>query len=297
MHLPEGWPPGIGLTVMESVDSTNAEAVRHAGRVAEPHWFIARHQTAGRGRRGRPWQSRAGNLAASLLMRPSEAPARAALRSFVMAVALREAALAFTGRDDALTLKWPNDVLLCGRKLAGILLESAGTGDRLTHLVIGVGVNLATHPDPDDMVDAALPATDLRSAGGQAVAPMDFLAELARAYARWEERFAAHGFAPVRREWLRHAARLGQEITARTERETVRGVFRTVDEDGALVLGLDARADRDEGSGGRLARERRVAAAEIHFPAPAAGQDEERMQKGADLNGPSEERGRDAAGD
>lgn len=235
------WPAGTDRLILESVDSTMAEAARRAAAgAAGPLWIMARAQTAARGRRGRVWESPAGNFAATLLMRPSESPAQAGLRSFVAALALRDALAGLTGRGELLALKWPNDVLLSGRKLAGILLESAGQGAGLSHLAIGFGVNLAAAPPPGALEAGALAPASLAEATGVRVAPDALLAALAAAYDGWERRFQAQGFAPVRREWLAHAARLGEAITARTPRETLAGVFETVDETGALVLSTQA---------------------------------------------------------
>src|SRR6187431_982931 len=116
------WPAGVGREILETVDSTNAEALRRAeAGETGPLWLLARRQTAARGRRGRAWASPEGNFAASFLLRP---PGQPALRSFVAALGLHDAMVALTGRADLLALKWPNDVLLAGGKVAGILLET-----------------------------------------------------------------------------------------------------------------------------------------------------------------------------
>lgn len=230
------WPEGYGRRVLVQVDSTNAEAARIAGDLAGPEWILALRQTAARGRRGRAWANPEGNFAATLVMRPSETPDRVALRSFVAALALHDALAAVTGRAEALTLKWPNDVLLNGGKLAGILLESAGAGGRLSHFAIGIGVNLANAPETDEVEPGAVRPVCLRGETGVAVAPAAFLDLLAPAYARLEAQFVAFGFAPIREAWLARAARLGEVITARTGRETHEGTFQTVDEAGNLVL-------------------------------------------------------------
>ena len=128
------WPQGYGLHVLESVDSTLNEAARIAPDLAGPVWILAHRQTAGRGRRGRAWSDPKGNLAATLVMRPSGPPEAVAMRSFVAALALFDACVELTGRAEVFALKWPNDVLLNGGKLAGILLESAGQGAQLRHL-------------------------------------------------------------------------------------------------------------------------------------------------------------------
>ncbi len=197
-------------------------------RVADaPLWVLARRQTAAKGRRGRVWHMPAGNFAASLVMRPGDAPAQLALRSFVAALALRDALALHVA---ALALKWPNDVLLAGDKVAGILLESTGGA-----LIIGIGVNLAAAPAPDAVEPGALRPTALAD-HGVTVTPEDFLTPLAAAFAQWEARFVRDGFDPIRTAWLAHAARLGEQITARTPRDTFTGRFDTVDSAGNLVL-------------------------------------------------------------
>ncbi len=247
------WPPDHRREIHDRLDSTNAEAVRRAASDPGPVWILARAQTAARGRRGRAWATGEGDFAATLLMTPEGGPATAALRSFVAALALRQALAELTGRPALFSLKWPNDVLLSGAKLAGILLETAGPPFRL---VIGFGVNLAGAPDPRQLEETAMPPTSLAAATGRTVAPEALLDRLAPAFAHWEGRLATEGFAPVRAAWLGHAAGLGGTVTARMPRQTLSGRFETVDASGALVLATAA---------GRIA----IPAAEIHFGDPA----------------------------
>jgi BirA family biotin operon repressor/biotin-[acetyl-CoA-carboxylase] ligase len=221
---------------LDSVDSTNAEAVRRAETLSGPAWIIAAEQTGGRGRRGRPWSSPRGNLYATLVMRPNEPPESVALRSFAAALALREACVQITGLPEAFTLKWPNDVLLNGGKLAGILLESHGHAGAVRHLAIGIGVNLVASPDPGLIEAGAVRPVSLLEETGLRVTPEAFLDALAPAYARWEAVLQNEGFCPLRGEWLSHAARLGEVIRARTGVATREGVFETIDATGALVL-------------------------------------------------------------
>ncbi len=238
--------------VLPSVDSTNAEAARLASALAGPCWILGLEQTGGRGRRGRPWVSPKGNFYATLLMHPTEAPEIVALRSFVAALALRDALVALTGLPEAFQLKWPNDVLLNGGKLAGILLESAGHAARVGHLAIGIGVNLISAPDPASVEPGAVAPVSLLSETGLRVTPEAFLDRLAPAYARREATFVSEGFPPLREAWLAHAARLGEPIRARTGSRIDEGLFETVDASGALVL---------RQPGGRIA----IPAAEVFF--------------------------------
>ena len=248
----EPWPEGVARHALETVDSTNAMAARLAPSLTGPAWVLAAEQTAGRGRRGRPWSSPRGNFYASYVMHPAEPPEVVALRSFVAALALRDACVALTGLPQSFSLKWPNDVLLNGGKLAGILLESLGQGGRVQTLAIGIGVNLIGAPDPSEVEPGAVLPVSLLSETGLRITPQAFLDALAPAYARREASFARYGFAPTREAWLTHAARLGETIRARVGADLREGVFETVDPSGALVL-----KTRD----GRLA----IPAAEVFF--------------------------------
>ena len=230
------WPNGYGLRLLETVDSTLNEAARMAPGLTGPVWILAREQTAARGRRGRTWVMPRGNLAATLVMRMTEPPEVAALRSFVTALALFDACAEVSGRAEAFALKWPNDVLLNGGKLAGILLESAGTARAPGHLAIGIGVNLADAPPAELVEPGAVRPVSLLSETGTAITPDDFLPYLAAAYAVRDAQFTTYGFAPIRAAWLDRAARLGETITARTGAQSTTGRFETVDAQGNLVL-------------------------------------------------------------
>lgn len=227
------WPEGTDRIVLDEVDSTMAEAARRAPDLMRPTWIMARRQTAARGRRGKVWENPVGNFAASFVYRPEGNAAAAALRSFMAANALFEA-LALKIDRDCLSLKWPNDVLLNDGKVAGILLESMGTRAGVDWLAIGIGVNLMVAPET--VKDAAFPPVSLEGEGGEPTSPDELLSLLASNMATEERIFAELGFGPIRENWLRHAARLGEVITARTSRDEFTGRFETVDEAGQLVL-------------------------------------------------------------
>jgi len=213
-----------------------SEAARIAPGLSGPEWVLAQVQTEARGRRGRAWSMPVGNFAATLVMPLRASPGQAALRSFVVSLALFDACVAATGREDAFALKWPNDVLLRDGKMAGILLESIGSGGGVTHLAIGVGVNLVAAPPVSDVEPGALRPVSLAQSLNVRIAPEAFLDLLAVAYARYEDQFVTYGFPPIRTAWLARAARLGEAITARTTRDTHHGTFTDVDGDGQLVL-------------------------------------------------------------
>ena len=223
------WPVGVDRVVLAETDSTSLEAARRAP--ARPTWIMAERQTAARGRRGRSWAMPPGNFAASLVWRPSGDAASHALRSFAASLALHDA---LTGMGVAgLSLKWPNDVLLDDGKLAGILLESPAPG----LLILGIGINLIAAPDAAALEPGAVAPISLLSATGLRVTPQAMLDALAPAFATREAQLSTHGFAPIRTDWLRHAARMGETITARTMTDTHTGTFDDVDATGQLVLG------------------------------------------------------------
>ncbi|HEX4160762.1 MAG TPA: biotin--[acetyl-CoA-carboxylase] ligase [Rhizomicrobium sp.] len=228
----EAWPQGYLLRHLEEADSTNEEARRLAmAGAAAPLWILADRQTKGRGRRGREWQAPAGNLTATLLLRPESPLARCAQLSFTAALAAAGMIAQYAPAAEV-SLKWPNDVLVHGRKIAGILLESAGNAPgRPDWLAIGIGANLAAHP-----TDVEFPATSLAALGAQVPAPQEALASLAAQWARWYELWMERGFGPVRDAWLARAAGLGTRIRARLAGGETHGMFEGIDEGGALLL-------------------------------------------------------------
>lgn len=229
-------PIRAGRISLLETDSTNAEGFRRAATLTHPAWITAGFQTAGRGRRARPWVSPVGNFHATLVLKPKELPETVALRSFAAALALRDALVSLTGLPGSFTLKWPNDVLLNGGKIAGILLESQGLGSSAPVLCIGIGVNLIAAPDAAMVEPGATQPVSLLAETGRRVTPEAFLDALAPAYERWEDAFNTQGFAPLRAAWLAHAARLGEMIKARTGSLTREGVFETIDARGNLIM-------------------------------------------------------------
>lgn len=234
----KAWPQGTGRITLDSTDSTNAEALRRAPQLAGPAWILAAAQTAGRGRRARPWVSPLGNFYGSYVMRPKGALADVALRSFIVSLALYDAFAAVMGQA-GLALKWPNDVLMNGGKVAGILLESQARGPEDFTLVIGIGVNLIGHPPVEAVEQGAVTPVSLLSETGLRLTPAQFLDHLAPAYDHWERVFVTEGFEPIRQAWLSRAARLGERIRTRTGTQERFGIFETIDPAGNLVLKMD----------------------------------------------------------
>lgn len=220
--------------VLDAVDSTNDEARRRfdAGEQG-PLWIAARRQLAGRGRERRPWSTEQGNLAATLLLPFRGTPGEAARLGFPASLAVAEVFDALASGTHV-ALKWPNDVLLSGRKASGILLENYGAGpDGRLVLAIGIGINLASHPRPGEL---RWPATSIAAETGRAPEFDDALALLAQGMDRWLGLLEQRGFEAVRAAWLARADRVGQVIEARLPRGTLTGRFSEIDANGALVL-------------------------------------------------------------
>lgn len=256
------------LEAHQTVGSTNALALERAragdtGRL----WVVAKRQESGRGRRGRAWATPFGNLAATLLVTGKGDMRLAATLGFVAGLALSDALAAVApdvamaiapdggsaGRAGRFELKWPNDVLAGGAKLAGILLESEMLGEDRHAIAVGIGVNVVAHPD-----DLPYPATSLHRLGVECDAEGLFLA-LSDAWAHndaiWNE---GRGLAEIRRRWLARAAGLGGEVAVRLDGNIVRGRFETIDEDCRFVVRTDE---------GRAVA---IAAGDVHFGAVAS---------------------------
>jgi BirA family transcriptional regulator, biotin operon repressor / biotin---[acetyl-CoA-carboxylase] ligase len=243
-------PPGHRLVGYDKVGSTNEEAKRLArGGAAEGTLVWAVEQTAGRGRRGNTWASPPGNLYLSLILRPDCSVGRAAQLGFVAALAVGDALGAIAGGLEGLSCKWPNDVLVEGRKIAGILLESElGEGEIPEFVILGVGINLVSSPR-----GTRFPATSIAEQGVEHPSPADVLEKFAGNFHAWERRWRKDGFAPIGAAWRARATSLGEPIRVQLESATLCGRFRDIDQHGALLLE----------SAGEL---RRISAGEI-FPA------------------------------
>ncbi len=258
---------GFRLEAHATVGSTNALALERA-REGDPGklWVVSKQQESGRGRRGRAWATPHGNLAATLLLRTEGELRFAATLGFVAGLALAEAldAVVPAGRisigldgasagSNRFELKWPNDVLASGAKLAGILLESSILeGDRFA-VAVGIGVNVVTYP-----ADLPYPATSLQALGSGCDAETLFLA-LSDAWASnarlWD---AGRGLSAIRQRWLERAAGLGGQVAVRIDGTIVRGTFETIDEDCRFVI-------RDD-KGAVLT----ITAGDVHFGAVAS---------------------------
>jgi BirA family biotin operon repressor/biotin-[acetyl-CoA-carboxylase] ligase len=238
------------LVTHERIDSTNEETKRLAAAGARAGTLVwSDEQFAGRGRRGRIWTSPPGNLYVSLLLRPGCVPSIACQLNFVAAVALAETIAALLPPGTPVALKWPNDALVGGAKVSGILLEAAAAADHVIDwLVVGVGVNVSSHPP-----DTPYPATSLRREGCRS-GPAVVLEAFGERFEAWHGIWRESGFGRVRDRWLASARGLGEPIEIRLEREVLRGRFSDLDETGALML--------DMGNG----RPRQVTTGDLFFP-------------------------------
>lgn len=196
-----------------------------------PTWILADSQTAGRGRRGRAWQSPVGNLMTTLYLPISFDAVKAGQLAFVAGLALERTVSALIGERAQASLKWPNDVLVDGKKASGILLESAMRDNKIDWLAIGLGLNLAHHPD-----DTPYPATSLAAYMDTPANNLAALEILARAFDEVFRQWRNGGFGPVLQAWRAVAHGLGGPIVATLENEQFEGIFKNIDEKGALIL-------------------------------------------------------------
>ena len=237
-------PSGYQLLHVAQLDSTNQQAMRMAKNgVRQPHWILADAQTAGRGRRGRHWVSPRGNLMTSLYLPTDMTTTQAGQLAFVAGVALAETISHYAGAHQV-SLKWPNDVLVNGAKISGILLETlpnnmannmASNAAKLNWLAVGMGVNLAVHPD-----DTPYPATSLKALTGNAPEPLAILYRLAHHFDKLLRLHRDFGFAVILTQWRQWARNIGQAVMVRLEKQTLEGIFEDIDGDGALILRLAA---------------------------------------------------------
>ncbi|MCB1519894.1 MAG: biotin--[acetyl-CoA-carboxylase] ligase [Hyphomicrobiaceae bacterium] len=220
---------------LDEVDSTNAEAMRRAQAGSPgPLYISANRQTAGRGRSGRPWQSSAGNLALSRLLTLDCPPMCVAQLSLAAGVAVHEAACSALGEQDVahpLYLKWPNDILANGAKLAGILVEATSVGPQRI-AIIGIGVNVLEAPGVSDRATVSLgdiaPGIESPRAFARRVAE-----RLEALLALWDQ---GRGFDAIRERWIAAALPIGTAISVNTGREVATGTFAGLDPSGCLLL-------------------------------------------------------------
>lgn len=220
------------IEVFDSLGSTQDLAIARAEEGAPEGCVIqSMIQTGGRGRHGNQWVSPLGNLYMSFVLRPMCSPDLAGQISFVIALALSAAMEPYVGEHKK-TLKWPNDILIDGKKCAGILLETGLSEQGVVEkLIIGMGVNI--HSAPEDRIGLQAVAGDKR------LAVHRFRDELLVHIADYYEGWKSAGFEPVRRDWLKQAHGLNHKISARLPDRTEKGIFRDLGQDGALMMEVD----------------------------------------------------------
>ena len=221
-------PPGYNLRACDTIDSTNAEALRRIADGASRGDVIwARQQSGGRGRRGRLWHSPPGNLYVTFVV-PILSEGSVGQLAFVAANGAGEAVRELLASPEQLQYKWPNDLLLDGRKLGGILIEASPQGQ--TRMVaIGLGLNVASKP-------SGLNATSLQEFGVKVTVP-EILQTVCQSFDQWYRIWRRDGFLPVRERWLEAAHRMGERIEVRfPDGATIDGAFRGIDRSGALIL-------------------------------------------------------------
>jgi BirA family transcriptional regulator, biotin operon repressor / biotin---[acetyl-CoA-carboxylase] ligase len=223
---PGGSAPGV-VVRLDTVDSTQSVAFTLAERgAADRTVVVADQQLAGRGRRGRTWRAPTGtSLLASIIVRPRLPHSLLSTLSLTTAVAAAEALRRVTGVDAR--LKWPNDVLVADRKIAGILLESRVGVDLVT--IIGIGINLGQREFPPDL---AATATSVALETGRAPSREAVLTALLEEFDVWRARLEGEGFAPVREGWRRLNDTLGRQVTV----DAITGIAADLDTDGALLI-------------------------------------------------------------
>jgi BirA family biotin operon repressor/biotin-[acetyl-CoA-carboxylase] ligase len=239
------------VETFDEIDSTMLEARRRAERgELGPVWLVAKRQTAGRGRRGRSWITKDGNLLATYLFATAKPPGEIALLGFAAGVAIAEALDEHVGSGRA-QLKWPNDVLINNAKIAGILLESGSLGPGRTWASLAFGINLADAPEGIDQ-----PTTSLRKVlapDAVAPAPLGFLERVRAALQLWAVRLEREGFAPLRQAWLARAYGIGQPAQVVQGEAILAGRAAGLSERGELEL--------ETAEGRRL-----IAAGDVFFP-------------------------------
>jgi BirA family biotin operon repressor/biotin-[acetyl-CoA-carboxylase] ligase len=237
---PRAVAAGYQLAAFDSVDSTNSAAM-DAARHGEggPKWFVTSLQTAGRGRRQRPWVAPRGNLASSILEVMDVQPGTAATLGFAAGLALAAAldrvsieARLRAGADDLrFLLKWPNDVLVRKRKLAGILLEAEALASGRLAVVVGIGTNVVAYPE-----GTPYPATSLAAVGVD-IGAEELFGALSDSWADYRGIWdGGRGFGAIRAKWLEQAAGLGEPVSIQSGGEVVAGIFDTIDEAGCLIV-------------------------------------------------------------
>ena len=225
---------GRSCIVLDTVDSTNSEAMRRADEGAREGLIVlADRQTAGRGRLRRRWHTIAEHtLTMSILLRPPLSPKKMPQISLLTAVALHDALSSFAPN---IKIKWPNDILHRGKKMAGILTEIRAGPGRVQAVVVGMGINIHL-PEKGWPEDIAAIATDLSTASGHTVSRMEAIVCILESMERRYLEYLGYGFGPVREQWWQTHAACGKQVRVYDGLHYIEGIAEDLDEDGALLL-------------------------------------------------------------
>ncbi|WP_347939420.1 biotin--[acetyl-CoA-carboxylase] ligase [Rickettsia oklahomensis] len=239
------------LIVFDEIDSTNSEAMRivKSHKVDSNYAVLAKSQTKGRGRSSNNWQSRSGNLHVSLIIKPGKDLELLPQLSFVTALAVYDSMsyrdliagssnymdIVVKPRYDSVKLKWPNDVLMNGRKIAGILLESIKVKDNY-YIIIGIGINITYHP-----IDIDQPTTSLINENLPPIELHTLLKILIKNFEKYYQIWDNNSFSFIRKKWLEHAYKLHENVSVKQQNDIVTGIFKEIDSTGRIILQLPSK--------------------------------------------------------
>ncbi len=232
MDISNNWLDRYQFLIFDKIDSTNLEAYRLISRGIKDNFVIlAKSQTDGKGRYGKDWFSPEGNAYFSLLLKTRVPLQDLSKFTFVTSLSVAEAILDLLGSNIDLKLKWPNDIILNDKKLAGILLESLSDATKNTWLIIGVGINLKHYPD-----NARYPATSLLVEGCKDIESELMLDRFMYFFELNNKILHEDGFCVIQRKWLNYAWRIEKEFCYSYNNKLVTGMFKTIGENGELIL-------------------------------------------------------------
>lgn len=220
----------------QEIGSTNDLIVEMAinDNSIDNYVICAQKQTNGHGRSGRDWQSPEGNLYFSLLIRPNSSIKDYSLLSFIAAIAISNAIIGLTNSQVNLEHKWPNDILLHGKKIAGILLKSDKSKQGLEFVVIGVGINILSNPKQTNF-----PSGNIKEELNIDINKEELLKLFLDNFSIFYQKFVEFGFAPIRNLWIKRAFKLNEEINVNLSNKRITAIFRDLNNSGNLILELD----------------------------------------------------------
>jgi len=225
----------FNLKYFDSVESTNDAAASFASQGCKP-WTIvcANEQKKGKGRLGRKWISKKGNIFFSIILKPDLKVNHTPQLNFVASLAIYDTLRPFLPREVAFNFKWPNDLLLNEKKFCGILIETSFIGDTLDWLVLGIGINVLSFPK-----GTIFPATSLKEMGCKDLSDESFLQRFLENFKKYFVSWEVEGFNRVKRAWLKKAYRLNENISLNMNSKKIIGKFIGIDNSGQIILKLN----------------------------------------------------------